>query len=61
MRRVCRLQCRFHCKNVTCQSGTKTFSLWSEIKEATASAQYQDGLLSLALLKPSKQKRLPIN
>ncbi|WP_028225466.1 Hsp20/alpha crystallin family protein [Paraburkholderia ferrariae] len=45
-------------------SGTfaRTFSLASDIDEAGASAQYQDGVLSLTLPKkaPAEQKRLQI-
>jgi HSP20 family protein len=41
----------------------RTFSLGSEVNEATATAQYQDGVLWLTLPKkaPSEQKRLQIN
>jgi HSP20 family protein len=42
---------------------SRTFSLGSEIDEAGASAQYQDGILTLTLPKkaPADQKRLQIN
>ncbi len=41
---------------------SRSFSLASEIDEATATAQYQDGVLSLTLPKkaPSAQKRLQV-
>lgn len=41
----------------------RSFSLASEVDEATAAAQYQDGVLSLTLPKkaPSAQKRLQIS
>lgn len=48
-----------------CYSGevSRTFSLGSEIDDAAASAQYQDGILTLTLPKkaPADQKRLEIN
>lgn len=42
---------------------SRTFSLGSEIDEAGASAQYQDGVLTLTLPKkaPADQKRLQIS
>ncbi|MFM0136339.1 Hsp20/alpha crystallin family protein [Caballeronia grimmiae] len=42
---------------------SRTFSLGSEIDEAGASAQYQNGILTLTLPKkaPADQKRLQIN
>ncbi|MGF6920593.1 Hsp20/alpha crystallin family protein [Paraburkholderia sp. 40] len=42
---------------------SRSFSLQSEIDEATATAQYKDGVLSLTLPKKSasERKRLPIN
>ncbi|WP_087048832.1 Hsp20/alpha crystallin family protein [Caballeronia ptereochthonis] len=42
---------------------SRTFSLASEIDDTRASAQYQDGILTLTLPKktPADQKRLPIN
>jgi HSP20 family protein len=42
---------------------SRSFSLASEVDEATAAAQYQDGVLSLTLPKkaPSAQKRLQIS
>ncbi|BAO86426.1 Hsp20/alpha crystallin family protein [Caballeronia cordobensis] len=42
---------------------SRTFSLGSEIDEAGASAQYQDGILTLTLPKkaPADQKRLQIS
>jgi HSP20 family protein len=42
---------------------SRTFSLASEIDDAAASAQYQDGILTLTLPKkaPADQKRLQIN
>jgi HSP20 family protein len=41
---------------------SRSFSLASDIDEASATAQYQDGVLSLTLPKkaPSEQKRLQI-
>jgi HSP20 family protein len=42
---------------------SRTFSLGNEIDDASASAQYQDGVLSLTLPKkaPTEQKRLQVN
>ncbi|EIM93843.1 small heat shock protein [Paraburkholderia hospita] len=46
-----------------CGAISRSFSLGSEVNEATATAQYQDGVLSLTLPKKafSEQKRLQIN